>query len=79
MKSISDSLDEIISKLEEIEKRLDPYSLASDPVKVPDMWEHYCIVEGTYMSVLKDCECNWCGRTKDETTEYGKLGDSIDL
>jgi hypothetical protein len=31
------------------------------------------------MSVLKDCECNWCGRTKDETTEYGKLGDPIEL
>lgn len=68
MKSISDSLDEIMAKLDKIEERLD----------IP-MWKHYCIREGAYLSVEKDAECNWCGITEDETTEFGKLGDSIDL
>lgn len=63
MKNISDSLDEIMAKLDQIEKKLSP-----------PMWNHYCIKEGTYLSVEKDAECNWCGRTEDETNEFGGLG-----
>lgn len=29
-----------------------------------DMWEHYCTVEATKMSVGKGEECNWCGMTE---------------
>jgi hypothetical protein len=30
-----------------------------------NMWDHYCPVEETEMSVGKDEECNWCGATED--------------
>jgi L,D-peptidoglycan transpeptidase YkuD (ErfK/YbiS/YcfS/YnhG family) len=29
------------------------------------MWDHYCPVEETEMSIGKDEECNWCGATED--------------
>jgi len=32
--------------------------------KKDDMWEHYCTVEATKMSVGKGEECNWCGMTE---------------
>ena len=29
------------------------------------MWDHYCPIEETEMSVGKHEECNWCGATED--------------
>ena len=39
------------------------------------MWDHYCKVERTMMSVEDGKECNWCGRREeDESAEFGRLG-----
>lgn len=43
------------------------------------MWEHYCVPEGTHISVEKGCECNWCGKAEQDTAEFGELGESIEL
>jgi len=68
MKSISDSLDDIMSRLDKIEKLLQPIT---EPLI---MWEHNCKVEETSMLIEKDGECNWCGRSEEhEHQEFGKL------
>ena len=52
MKNVSDSLDEIMSKLEEIQTFLEG----------PKMWDHDCPSMGTErMSTEVGYECNWCG------------------
>ena len=52
MKNISDSLDEVMQKLDEIKAILEG----------PSMWEHSCPAMGTELtSVEKGYECNYCG------------------
>ena len=34
------------------------------------MWEHYCKVEKTEMSVGKEEPCNWCGEEEEVTNHY---------
>ena len=59
MKNISDSLDEIMAKLEEIQVSLNG----------PKMWDHSCKVMGTeLMSTEVGHECNWCGRREGDET-----------
>jgi hypothetical protein len=53
----------------ELNKKLDP----------PPMWDHYCVSEGTNLSVGKDEPCNWCGKYQDDVSEFGKLGKPIEL
>jgi hypothetical protein len=62
-------LKDIKEELEKLNKKLDP----------PSMWNHYCVPEGTYLSVGKDEPCNWCGKYQDDVSEFGKLGKPIDL
>jgi hypothetical protein len=57
MKNISDSLYDIMQKLEEIQASIDG----------PKMWEHSCPTMGTeLMSTEVGKECNWCGKTEYE-------------
>jgi len=57
MKNISDSLDDIMQKLKEIQVSLDG----------PKMWDHNCSTMGTeLMSTEVGEECNWCGKTEHE-------------
>jgi hypothetical protein len=58
MKNISDSLADIMAKLEEIQVSLDG----------PKMWDHNCPTMGTErISTEVGHECNWCGRKEYET------------
>jgi hypothetical protein len=55
MKNISDSLDEIMEKLEEIQTFLEG----------PKMWDHNCPTMGTErVSTEVGHECNWCGKSQ---------------
>ena len=55
MKNISDSLDEVMQKLDAIKSIL-------EKDKEPNMWEHSCPAMGTELtSVEKGYECNYCG------------------
>jgi hypothetical protein len=61
MKNVSDSLDEIMSKLEEIQTFLEG----------PKMWDHDCPSMGTErMSTEVGSECNWCGM-EEHLKRYG--------
>jgi hypothetical protein len=59
MKNVSDSLDEIMSKLEEIQTFLEG----------PKMWDHDCPSMGTErMSTEVGSECNWCGKREQDVS-----------
>ena len=79
MKNIADSLDAIMEKLAEIEAKL--WQTSKPKLLVPNvkMWKHYCLSERGHLYTEEGAECNWCGRTHDETTEFGKLGEEIEL
>ena len=56
MKNLSDSLDEILEKLDAIKSIL-------EKDKEPNMWEHSCPAMGTELILTEDGhECNWCRR-----------------
>jgi len=57
MKNISDTLDDIMVKLDEIQTFLEG----------PKMWEHSCPAMGTeLMSTEVGEECNWCGAVEND-------------
>lgn len=66
MQEIRDLLKKIMVKLDYIHNRT-------------AMWEHFCVAEGTYLSVERGCECNWCGKTEQDTAEFGTLDEGIKL
>jgi len=79
MKNLSDSLDEVIDLVRQLDAKLDSViNKYSEPTRI-EGWEHYCQAENTKIWTEKGCECNWCGKTEQDTAEFGKLGDPIEL